>query len=57
MKFHPRVVLASLLFVLTALVSVSASATSKSSGNRAHSQTYHNRTPTVHSHGAHPHRG
>ncbi len=57
MNFHTGIVLVSLIGVLTALVPGSALATSKSSGHGRRSQTYHDRTPTVHSRGSHSHHG
>jgi hypothetical protein len=44
-----------LVLVLMSLVPAHASATKTPDGARTHSQTYHNRTPTAHTHGTQAH--
>jgi len=55
MKFHAKVAFASLALLLASLAPATAYASR--SGGTAHtrSQSYHDRTPHVHSHHAHSH--
>jgi hypothetical protein len=45
------------LLVLMNLVPAHAFASRNAGMGRTHTQTYHDRTPTVHTHGSHPHHG
>ena len=45
-----------LFLALIALAPASAYAAGATRGAHTHSQTYHDRTPRVHTHGSHPHR-
>jgi hypothetical protein len=55
MKYHFQVILASWVVLLTVLVPVSAYASRTPGSTHTRSQTYHDRTPKAHTHGAHPH--
>jgi hypothetical protein len=57
MKLNIHLTCAFLLVAVMTLVPASAYALGMSDGGHPHSQTYHDRTPKVHSHGSHPHRG
>jgi hypothetical protein len=57
MKFPLQTALASLTLILMSLVPAPAFASRTAGGPRAHSQTYHDRTPKVHTNGSHPRRG
>ena len=56
MKFPYQVALASLVSILVILAPASAYALKATNGPHTRSQTYHDRTPKVHTHGSHtPH--
>jgi hypothetical protein len=57
MRLNTNLTLAFLLVALMSLVPASAYAARGAGGGHPHSQTYHDRTPRVHPHGSHPHRG
>jgi hypothetical protein len=57
MKLNIHLTRAFLLIAVLTLVPASAYASGRSGGAHPRSQTYHDRTPKVHSHGSHPHRG
>jgi hypothetical protein len=56
MKFVSQIGLASVLAVLTILVPANAFASKNSGVAHPHTETVHDRTPTVHVHGEHSHR-
>jgi len=56
MKLILQVAFASLVFVLGVLVPASAYASRTSNEAPTRTQTYHDRTPRVHTHGTHSHR-
>jgi hypothetical protein len=45
------------LVLLMSFVPANAFASRNTGVAHAHTQTYHDRTPTVHTHGSHPHHG
>lgn len=47
----------SALVLLMSFVPANAFALRNTGATHTHTQTYHDRTPTVHTHGSHPHRG
>jgi hypothetical protein len=57
MRLNTNLTLAFLLVALMTLVPASAYATRGAGGGHPRSQTYHDRTPRVRTHGSHPHRG
>jgi hypothetical protein len=57
MKLNIHLTHAFLLVAVMTLVPASAYALRMSGGGHPRSQTYHDRTPRVHSHGSHPRRG
>lgn len=57
MKTFYQVALASVVLLLIGSLSAYASGTKSSGIGHAHSETVHDRTPTVHTHGSHHHRG
>jgi hypothetical protein len=57
MKLSYSIALASLLAALMTLAPAYGLTARRTSSGHPHSQTYHDRTPKVHSHGSHPHRG
>jgi hypothetical protein len=57
MKLNIHLTRAFLLVAVMTLVPASAYALRMSGGGHPRSQTYHDRTPKVHKHGSHPHRG
>jgi len=57
MKSFFQIAMASLVLGFFSLAPASALAAGPSGGHHGHSQTYHDRTPTVHTHSSHPHRG
>ena len=56
MKSRVQTALASLMLMMMSLVPTSAFAARGAGGPRAHTQTYHDRTPRVHTNGSHPRR-
>jgi predicted secreted Zn-dependent protease len=56
MKTFLQLAFASLLLAAAAVIPVTAYAIDGQSGHN-HSAAYHDRTPRVHIHGSHPHRG
>jgi hypothetical protein len=57
MKFTAQFALVALVSILAAFVPTSAYAAAKAGTARTHSQTYHDRSPGVHTHSSHPHHG
>jgi hypothetical protein len=57
MKSLYQVALAAGLVFLMNCVPAYAYASKNAGGKQSHSQTYHDRTPTVHTHTSHHHRG
>ncbi|MDR3745956.1 MAG: hypothetical protein P4K80_07500 [Acidobacteriaceae bacterium] len=56
MKTFLQLAFASLLFAVATLIPTAAYALD-GQGGHSHSAAYHDRTPKVHIHGSHPHRG
>lgn len=55
MKSLFQVGLASVLVLVMSFAPTRAYASKNAGSQHAHSQTYHDRTPTVHTHGSHSH--
>jgi hypothetical protein len=55
MKFTINLTLAFLLVALLAMAPATAYASGKTHARHQRSQTYHDRTPRVHTRGSHPH--